>query len=161
MYDYTTVDNIVRGYPAVGSITSMSSEAIATLFVVPVESLINAKLSKLYAVPVSGSPPLLEMIARDIAMYRILSRRMYPQERASKSDWPDRFKESMDILDQIASGEVPLLTASGTAIGQLTTTGAVPWSNTYTYTPTFLDDGDEIGAVIDTDKQDDSSATRA
>lgn len=160
MYDYTTVDNVYQGYPTVGSITTITSIVISSLFIVQVEAMINSKISKLYSVPVAGSPPLLEMIARDITMYRLLSRRMYPQERASNSDWPDRFKESMALLDQIADGEMPLLTASGTAIAQLSTTGAVPWSNTQAYTPTFLDDGDDVGAVIDPDKQDDASGLR-
>jgi phage gp36-like protein len=143
-----------------GSLTTISSEVVSALFIVQVEAMINAKISKLYSVPVAGSPPLLEMIARDLSMYRILSRRVYPQERASNSDWPDRFKESMELLDQIANGEMTLLTSSGVAVSQLSTTGAVPWSNTSNYTPTFLDDGDDIGAVIDPDKQDDASGLR-
>jgi phage gp36-like protein len=76
------------------------------------------------------------MLSTDIALYRLLTRRMFTQEQINKSDWPDRYKESLDTLDKLVEGELQLLTTSGDLIAPAQAS-AQAWSNTQTYEPTF------------------------
>jgi phage gp36-like protein len=133
--NYTTVEKILVTLPMVGSVTSITS-AVLEAFAGQAEALVDAKLAKAFTVPVSGSPPLLEMLSTDIALYRLLTRRMFTQEQINKSDWPDRYKESLDTLDKLVEGELQLLTTSGDLIAPAQAS-AQAWSNTQTYEPTF------------------------
>lgn len=152
MYNYTTVAALTQAYPYIGSMTTITSAVIAARFIAPAETLINGKLSKLYTVPLSDAAgfPLLETVANGIAIYWMLSRRVYPQERMTKSDWPDRFKEAMDMLDEMASGEIPIFTGSGVVISQNATDGAgQPYSSTMDMEPTFKDYPEELYSAVD------------
>ena len=148
---YTSVEKMLETLPSVGSVTSITSSTLYS-FAWDAETIVNAKLSKLYVVPVVGAPPVLAPISTDIALYRLLTRRIFTQEQLNKSDWPDRYKESMDLLDKIASGEVSLVSSGGAVISGGVITGE-PWSNTLNYSPTFQEDSFE-SSVVDPDKLD-------
>lgn len=149
---YTSVDTILQTLPMVGSVSNISSAAIYAA-ADRAESIINAKLSNLYTVPVSGSPPILTTVATDFAIYRLLSRRFVTQDKPNKSALPDAYKEAMDLLDQLAAGEISLLDSSGSAISANAAAG-VPWSNTMTYEPT-MNELDPAQQQIDPGKVDD------
>ena len=134
---YTTVNKLLRTLPMVGSVTSISSADLAS-FIDDADAMINSKLSKLYTVPVSGAP-LLDSLAADIALARLLTRRIFTQEQANNSAWPAEYRKALKTLDEIAKGEMPLLTSSGTVIAATSREGEV-WSNTMLYTPTFNED---------------------
>lgn len=145
---YTTVDKLLVTLPMVGSITSISSADLAA-FIDDADAIINAKLAKQFTVPVSGAP-LLNSLAADIALARLLTRRVFTQEQANKSTWPDEYKAALETLDKIASGEITLVSSAGTVISAASAEGGV-WSNTMGYVPTFNED-DPATNFIDSDK---------
>lgn len=146
---YTTVDKLRVTLPMVGSITSISSADLAA-FIDDADAIINSKLSKQYTVPVSGAP-LLNSLAADIALARLLTRRIFTQEQANKSTWPEEYKEALKTLDKIAAGEMTLVNSAGAIIAAASAEGGV-WSNNMNYVPTFNED-DPATNFIDSDKQ--------
>ena len=130
--DYTSVDEIKDACPLIGSVTTITSATIAR-FAVAAEAIVNAKLSTLYTVPVSGAP-VLAVISTDITVYRIL-RRVFTQEQMNKSAWVDSYKEADELLDKIASGEVALVLDDGTVVTE--SSAGQPWSNTLSYDQTL------------------------
>jgi len=131
---YTTVSNVLLTVPAIGSMSNMTSSAIAT-FIGYSDAEINARLSGSYTVPVSGTVPVLEVISTDMTVERILSRRAFTGEKANRSDWVDRFKQARELLDTIAQGKTSLLYEDGSRVSEAANSG--PWSSTTGYTPTF------------------------
>jgi phage gp36-like protein len=142
----------------VGSMSAVSSSTLAT-FGDDAEAEINVRLSKLYVVPVPGSPPALVSIATDLLVHRLLSRRTFTQERTKKSEWPDAFaKDAHELLDKLASGEATLVDSAGTLIAARTDVMEV-WTNKQNYQPTFDEHG-RYDQVQDPDKIDDLEDAR-
>lgn len=156
---YTTVARIRQQHPLIGSMTTLSSNQIFE-FTTDAEAMINAKISKQYTVPVTdvSVPPLLTTIATDLSVYRILTQRVFTQERLKDSVWPDRFKEAQDILDEIADGKIALTEVDGSLVPTRSDVADV-WSNTKDYEPTFTELGD-LDHVVDPDKIDDLKGDR-
>src|SRR3990172_2218432 len=113
---YTAVERIYDIEPELREVSDLTSAQVVK-FAEDAEAEINGAVARFYVVPVLGGPPLLTAVATDIAIYRILSRRVFTQERMKDSTWPDRFKESRDILAKVASGEFSLVDSVGTIIG--------------------------------------------
>lgn len=138
MLSFTSVSAMLNTLPGVSSSTNATSAQLM-LFAERAESVISAKLAKRYAIPFTATfqpTSILHDIATDLACYKFLTRRVFTSERANKSEWPDRFKESMDLLDEIACGQIPLLDSSGGLIpesGQI-----VIWSNTMHCRPRYV-----------------------
>lgn len=152
MLSYTTVSAMLVLLPNVSSSTNASS-AHLSLFAQDAEGLMNAKLSKTYALPFTFVVPaghVLRSIATDLACYRFLTRRVFTSERANKSEWPDRFREAMDLLDEIVSGGIPLLDSSGGVIPASISQSQI-WSNTMNFQPTMTEDSEEV-QFVDEDK---------
>jgi phage gp36-like protein len=101
------------------------------------EALVNARVANRYTVPISGSPPLLVTLATDLAVYRTLALRIFTSERMNDSPWPDRYKESSALLDRIAEGDIPIVTASGDLIDENGALAGEVWSSKQAYIPTF------------------------
>ena len=155
---YTSVERCYEVVPGLGSLTNLTSAQIVDGFIQAAESIIDAKLAKLYAVPFSAPPPaIIATIATDITLYRILSQRIFTQQKLKDSVWPDRFKQSMDMLDEIADGTVTLVNSGGGITEQSSTQQAT--SNTENYFQTFHE-GDPLDHVQDQDKIDDLLAER-
>lgn len=154
--NYTTVADVLLTLPSIGSVTTITSDAIYS-FAEKAEALIDAKLAGAYSVPVSGTPKLLTMVATDLTLYRLLTRRVFSGEQANKSEWPDKYKEAVGVLDDLAKGQLQLVTASGTLIAKLN--NAVPWSNNSGFTSTFNED-DQEQSLVDWDKLDDIAVSR-
>lgn len=152
MLKFTTVSAMCVLLPNVSSSTNATSAQLC-LFAQDAEGIMNAKLSKLYALPFTFVVPvghILHSIATDLACYRFLTRRVFTSERANKSDWPDKFREAMDLLDEIVAGEIPLLDSSASLIPASTAQIHV-WSNTMDYHPTMTED--DVGSqFVDEDK---------
>lgn len=149
---YTTTSLMLLTLPAIGSRTNITSAHLSE-FARRAESVINAKLGKLYTVPFSATPPVIEHIATEIGLYYALSRRVFTQEKKNQSEWVTGFKEAFKLLDDIASGAVTLIDSAGAIIAASTAVQEV-WSNTSDYLPTITEDS-EILHDIDPDKIDD------
>lgn len=117
---YATVEDLLQTRTDLGSITALSSMQMA-LELGKTEALINAKLSPSYVVPVSPAPPLLTALSTDLTVYNLLiALSMFKVERLKDHPWYDRYQASLKLLDQIATGAVPLATSSGAVIGTRT-----------------------------------------
>ncbi len=157
MADYTSVLLLKQMVPSVGSVTSITSADIA-LFIRNAESIVNAKISKSYAVPISPAPPLLETISTDISLYRLLALRMFTQAQMNESVWPDKFKESMETLDDIAAGKTALVNRAGTLVDAAVGETAFR-SSTLDYDQTMTEDNPVL-SVIDPEKLTDVRGAR-
>lgn len=156
-FSYSTVSNIYRLAPEVGSLTSMLSADVHG-FGGKAQAIVDAKIARLYALPITAEVPILQSLTEDFALYYIF-RRLYTSERFNHSPWPDRYKEALDMLEQIADGGIPLVNASGAIVAGTTEVIEV-WSNTKGYHPTFTPGLDMLDHVIDTDRIDDERAER-
>ena len=147
--------------PAIGSRTSINSADLHNNFLIPAESTIDSKLAKLYTLPITTecqcghtcNVPILQTIATDLAIYRVLSQRIFTQEKKNESLWPDKFKEAMDSLDAISSGEMELVTDANEIVNERTDLASVETSSE-NYNPTMTED-DPILQTDDSDKIDD------
>lgn len=158
--NYTSVARIYDLEPMIGSISDLTSSQIVTAFAEPAEAEINARIAKLYTVPVAGTTPLLQAIADDISVYRILSRRVFTQDQLKDSVWPDRFKESMETLSGVAKGEIILVDSAGAVIGTLSNVAQAK-TNVQNYLPTFHEGGTWEDQIKDQDKIDDELDARS
>lgn len=152
LLSYTTVSAMLVTLPNVTSATNATSAHLC-IFAQRAESVINAKLSRTYALPFTFVIPttsILHDIATDLACYKFLTRRVFTSERANKSEWPDRFREAMELLDEIVSGQIPLLDSSGGVIPASISQTQI-WSNTMNYSPTMTEDDEDI-QFVDEDK---------
>jgi phage gp36-like protein len=153
---YTTVARVLQADPQIGSVSDITSEQIATIFIADAEAMIDSYLAKYYTTPISVASvtfPVLTAIATDITIYRILSHRVFTQERLKNSVWPDRFKEGITWLEGIAEGSVTLVGDDGTVPPDIQTNVEM-WSNTRGYIPT-MSELDEEYSNVDTVKIDD------
>ena len=147
--------------PAIGSRTSITSADFHNNFLIPAESIIDSKLVKLYTLPITTecqcgdtcNVPILQTIATDIALYRVLSQRIFQQEKKNESLWPDKFKQAMDLLESIKDGEMELVKDDGSIVDERTDLASVETS-TEDYNPTMTED-DPIFHIDDQDKIDD------
>jgi phage gp36-like protein len=126
---------MVSTLPEIQSVTTLTSAHIHG-FAGQAESLVNAKIARRYSLPLPEVPPLLQTLSTDIGIYYLLVKRLFTQERINASPWPDRYKDALTTLDQIADGTVTLVTTAGHVIAGRTDIGQI-WSTTRHYTPTF------------------------
>ena len=155
---YTTVGVLYVMLPAIGSKTNVTSSELL-VFGAQAQTIVNAKIGKRYALPLTNVVPLLETITTDIALYRFLSLRVFTQESKNKSEWPEKYKETMGLLDDIADGTMPLITNSGSLLSQSETSNEA-WSNTMDYAPSMTDDN-TLNQIDDIDKLNDIKDARA
>ncbi len=154
MGSYTNEDRVYDMEPMIGSLSDLTSAQLVSAFIDPAEGEMDSRLSRRYNVPVLGTIPILQGIADDLAIYRVLSRRVFTQDQLKNSVWPDRFKESLDLLIEISKGEVQLVDSDGALVAQKTDV-AEAVSSTEGYLPTFHEGGSWLDQVKDPDKVDD------
>jgi phage gp36-like protein len=158
---YTTVARVYQADPQIGSVSDITSEQIANVFIADAEAMIDSYLAKYYTTPVSVASvtfPVLTAISTDITIYRILSHRVFTQEKLKNSVWPDRFKEAIKWLEGVADGSVTLVASDGSIAPDIDTNVEM-WSNTRAYIPT-MSELDEEYSRVDTQKTDDLEADR-
>lgn len=155
--NYTSVNRMLALVPALSEVRSLNSAQLV-MFAEAAESEVDGAIAKSYVVPVPGGPPLLTTVATDLALYRVLSQRVFTQERLKDSVWPGVFKEARAILKEIAEGVRPLVDSSYAIIAGRSTVAAT--SNTKDYLPTFTE-LDPEQASVDCNKLDDLANERS
>ena len=155
--EYTTVERCFDALPDLMQDTNLTS-AHMVIFIEDAEADMNARLRSKYAVPVAGDVPLLQALSTDCSIYRVLSRRIFTQERLENSVWPDRFKECMETVTAIAKGEITLVDSAGNIIDPDTTAQSFQ-STTKGSHQTFWEGGD-FEQVKDRDKIEDERSRR-
>ncbi|HEV8639641.1 MAG TPA: phage protein Gp36 family protein [Methylomirabilota bacterium] len=154
---YTSVGLMYISCPDLGSVTTLTSGHLAT-FAGQAEAEINGNIARLYALPMAGDVPLLTTLATDIAIYKVLTRRLFTSERLAASPWPDRYRESVAMLLKIADGSLPLVTASGAVLAGRSDISEV-FSTTKNYVPTIWE-GAWPNQDVDPNKIEDEGARR-
>ena len=134
---YTSVERVFDIVPMLGELSSLTSAQVV-IFGEHAEAEVNVALARNYTVPVSGNPPMLQALATELCIYRILAQRVFTQERLQDSVWPTVFKDARELLAELAKGSGLLVDSAGTVIGARTDI-ASPKSNTMDYHSTFSD----------------------
>lgn len=138
---YATVGDVLSRYPPIGSVSAISSSQVA-LAIGATQARIDSVLSQRYAVPFSPLPPVIEMIAGDLACLRLVETRILVMTQQGQTTkvmmWTQQLQASADLLASLASGKTPLITGSGTVMGQTATGAGEVWSSTMSNTPTFI-----------------------
>lgn len=148
MLSYTSVDRMLKKFPMISSVTTITS-ADLLMFAEDAEAEVNLHLAKLYAVPVPNSPPILVSLATDIALFKVLSQRVFMQEAANKSSIPNRYEKALEVLGKIGDGEYQLVGSSGEIVAA--SNAGIAWSNTEGYRPT-MNEGPVESLVVDLNK---------
>src|SRR6266850_1531279 len=132
---YTSVTQMYLVLPDLGSSANVTSAQLAN-FAGGAEAQINATIVQKYTLPITGDIGILTTLATEIAIYKVLSQRLFSAERLATSPWPDRYRDSLATLDRIAAGELLLVTTSGQIVaGRLDT--AEIYYTTKDCVPTF------------------------
>ena len=151
---YASVEDVLQTVPSIGSLSNVNSATIAS-FIGQADAYINARLASAYTVPLdtsSVSYPLINVFSADLAVFRMLSRRVFTGEKVNKSQWVDRFSEVNSQLNEMAMGSLLLIDSSGTVLPRDSYT--LPWSNTMNYITTF-DVGDSFWQDVDEQRKTD------
>lgn len=135
----TSVGAILEAQPVLASASMVTSAQLA-LHLGQAEAKVWAKASLRYDVPISPVPPMLQSICLDLAIYAVLVKQAILANTLEDSPWPDRYKEALDELEEVANGNMPLLTSSGAVIApsENPASYAFGFPNT-AYDPTFTE----------------------
>jgi phage gp36-like protein len=144
----TSTGAVLNAQPLIASASAVTSSQIA-LHLGQAEAMVWGYTAKRYSTPISPVPPLLESICIDLAVYGVLVKQAILANSLEDSPWPDRYKEALDLLKDVASGEIPLTTTSGALITQQG--NYVSGFSTPKYQPTFTELPFEF-AYLDPDK---------
>jgi len=150
---YTTVAKVTDLFPKIKD-TQISSASIA-FYINQAEAEINGRLAPQYSLPFSTTPALIETIATELSLIKVLDR-FFTSEARSSNSWRDtRKKDAQNLLDGIANGSMSLINSSHTIINPRSDLHGIV-SNTSEYTPTFSHLG-EGSQEIDPDRLDDET----
>lgn len=146
---YTTDKKVRDLFPRIDEVPSISEKQVV-FFIDQAEPIINGKLAVRYDVPFDPVPPLIESLATEYALIKLLDR-FFTQEKPSKSDWRAIRKKDLDqTLNGLADGSISLVNSAGELIVQRSDIGGIS-SDTSTYKPTF-DHRSEEGQEVDPDR---------
>ena len=163
MANYATATTVLALLPGLPQTTTTSpgyttTVAVITSHLTRADNIIDGKICRRYDVAsfkTSGAvPPILITLAEDITSYYTY-RSLFTADGQNASDWTDKFKDAITVLDEIRNGDMDLVNSVGTLILTLSTSSDdLCVSNTKDYTPTFLEDT-ATSWVVDEDKLDD------
>ena len=151
---YTSANLMIQTLPEINSISTLNA-SLMLHHAGRAEAFINAKIAKRYSIPIQGQVPLLETLATDLAIYNVLTSRIVIKE---EHPWFQRYKNSLDVLDQIADGKLSLIDITGAVLAGRSDVMEC-WSNTKDYNPTFWEGPDTL-QIQDSDKIDDEADKR-
>lgn len=153
----TSISNLVPQFLKGNTTTSdVPGTAAFSAHIDRAEGLINSKLVSRYALPFTTVPPLVRMLAEDIASFYAL-RGVIAQDGQVDNEQIKRFEPAIELLDSIAAGDTKLALTDGSLLSTRTT--ARMMSTTEDYAPTFnLDDPEDW--ELDDDRLDDIGDAR-
>lgn len=153
---YTDYDHIVTAQPDVLPLDRNLIERSA----VDAEAIVNSYLAGVYTLPFASPPPLLVMVATDIAVYRIFTNRSFTNPpQPIDSAWGEKYRSAIDILTRLANGEITLTDATGVPIASVQDSSGAVFSNTMNYVPT-MGEGADQGFFVDRNKVENEAARR-
>jgi phage gp36-like protein len=145
------VSDVMNAQPLFSSADYITS-AVVAIHMGQAEATIWAKLASRYSVPILPAPPLIVSIDMDLSIYAILVKQAILANTLEDSPWPDRYKETMELLDALAAGSMSLVSASGTVIDESTSVDGQSFvSGTENY-PIYSDGIGAVDSFVDPDK---------
>lgn len=144
-FTYSSVDDVWETIPYVNSNSDVSSATILQHGGMA-QALVNAKLSKCFAVPFSAVPPIIQAITTHITCWYLLAGSTVLAASLKDSPWPKTYKDAFGLLDKIATGELAILTGSGTVI-EASTIGSQVIDSNAGYTPIFSELPFELSGI--------------
>lgn len=148
---YQSVPGLVSQYPyLVTSAANVSSGSLAQ-FISDAQSVVNSKLAKRFALPITVESPLLTQLTTELAIIDLCRKRImfhFSKEDLSKAGILSRYEEVMKQLADLADGTTELLTDAGSVMASA---NREFWTTTIGRNPTFYE-GDQHLQVQDEDK---------
>lgn len=147
---YASVSGLLSRTPYIGSAANVSSADIAA-FISDAQAIVNGKIGRRYALPLTVEAPLLTQLTTELAIIDLCRKRImfhFSKEDLSAAGILTRYKDAMEMLDDIAEGKLDILTDVGSAVA---VANREFWSTTLGYNPTFHE-GDQHLDVQDPDK---------
>ncbi len=153
---YTTVENIHKQIRYISSATDVSTSLIAN-FIEEAETVVNAKIGIRYSVPfgVNSVPPVIQTITTKLATASVITEIGMVSDDLAKGVL-QRFDKYEEMLTEIGSGTMSIVTSDGTVIGQATS-GIEIVSTTKDFKPVF-DMRDPVDWRVDADLIDDENS---
>ncbi len=140
------------------NLRGLVSADIPTLAYTLANNLINGKLSRVYTVPFTTTPPLINSLAIILTSYYAM-RMLFTESQQNDSKWvKSMYDQAMETLNELAEGKQQLIDSAGTEIARQVSNDV--YSNTMDFTPTFGEDETE-DQVIDPDKLDELADDRS
>lgn len=152
---------ILPGLPQTSTDAGYSvSAAVIGRHITRADGLIDASISKRYAVPISPTPPLLASLSEDITSYYSY-RSFYTQDNYNKNDYLAELKDdAIKTLNDIREGVINLVDTAGSMIAETTSAeSSIVDSTTKDYQP-FFDVDDDLEWKFDDDLLDSKRGDR-
>ena len=150
----TTITLILPGLPQTTSAAGHSTTlALVDQHIARADNVINGKIAIRYNVAnfTSTVPPLVKTISEDITSY-FTYRSLFSSDNQNLNEWTDKYKESIQMLDDIRNGDMDLIDENGNIIGEKETSDVDKIeSTTQDYQP-FFDEDEPIEWAVDGDK---------
>lgn len=152
----TSILVILPGMPQTSTVSGYTSTvAIIDSHISRADSYINAKISNRYDVSgfdtVGSVPPLLKMLSEDIASYYTY-RSQFSADNQNVNEWTEKFKDAIEVLNQIRDGDMDLVNTTGSLITELTDTeNDMVTSSTEDY-QSYFDEDSPLDWKVDDDK---------
>ena len=157
---YAQVQDVLNAFPAIGSVSAITSSVVHQTYMGPVEALINSKVGKKYALPIVGFCPVLSQLSMRESVYRIVVGRAlvtFPPAQQGRHPLQIQHTDDLKLLDDIAAGDAELFIVNSdgsfSSLVPADLTQAEIFSNTMNFNPTFTE-GPWYDQVQDTDKLD-------
>jgi len=155
---YSTGTTILILLPGLPQTTTTSpaytnTTALISQHIDRADNIINSKIATRYDVSsfTTSVPPLLKTISEDITSF-FTYRSEFSSDNQNFSEWTDKFKEAMALLDELRKGDLDLVDSGGNIIDEVTTSSVDRIeSTTQNYQP-FFDEDDSINWKVDGDK---------
>lgn len=152
MGQYTSAVKVRQLYPQLNELTSITDGQV-DFYISQAEAELDGRLSSRYTLPFSYTPALVEALATEYALIKLMDR-FYSAEAPTKYDWKEvRRRELKELMGKLSEGVVLLVNSAHAVLTQRSDIGGIA-SNTTGYIPTF-NHLDASQQVIDTDRLDD------
>jgi len=152
---YTAILTILPGMPQTASSANYSAcTSVIAKHLSRASAIVDAKLSKRYAVPLTDTCPVIDAITEDIASYYSY-RSYFKQDNHNRmADLQELRDEAFANLEQIRLGEMDLVDSLGNVIAERSTGAhSLVDSNTKDYQP-FFDVDKDTSWAFDSDMLD-------
>lgn len=164
---YSTNTSILLLLPGLQQTTTEAgyteTSALIASHVARADTVINAKIAKRYDVSgfnTTGSvPPMLKTISEDMASYYSY-RSLYSSDNQNFNEWTDKFKEAMELLDEIRDGDIDLVNTTGSVIQERTSATLDKIIANNENHQTFFDIDDPLDWDFDEDRKDEVKDAR-